>query len=323
MSVLVLGGYGAVGGRVVRLLRAQGWDIVVAGRDGTLADRVVDLADANSYRSALSGVRVVVNCSGREDPRLAEMAAARGIPFVDISASTAYVRALESIHGPVLMGVGIAPGLTGMLAREAFAGTPGPVDILIGLGAGEKHGVAATDWTYGLLGKSFVDPDGTKVRNFTRRTAFELPDRVGYRPASAVRADFADQHRLTATLGSDVRTYIRMDTGSATLGLRALTWMPALARLVPSRMPGGQRWVTMARATDGTRVWATGSEQSDATAVVAAWSVSGLLGERFDLAEPTWLHDITSIDEIAPALAEAGISVESDLADRFGPRPFA
>ena len=57
-----------------------------------------------------------------------------GPAFVDITATSSYCEELEAVDGPVLMGVGLAPGLTSVLATEAHRLGDGPVDILIGLG---------------------------------------------------------------------------------------------------------------------------------------------------------------------------------------------
>lgn len=290
MSVLVLGGYGAVGGHLVRLLRATGVTASAAGRDAARADRVVDLGMPGSFEAALAGVTVVVNCAGAEDIRLAEICARRAIVYVDISATSDHVRALERIPGPVLLGVGLAPGLSTLLAADALSSCPGPVDVMIGLGAGEQHGAAATEWTYGLLGRSFLDPDGTRIRNFTRPARFPIPGAAGYAPFPALRADFADQHRLTREFATPVRTYVRLDSRFATAGLAGLTRAPGLRALVPARMFGGDTWVVIARAADGTHRWATGRGQSLATAAVAAVLVRE--SSRRRITRATWIHEI-------------------------------
>ncbi|WP_410873312.1 saccharopine dehydrogenase NADP-binding domain-containing protein [Nocardia sp. A7] len=297
MAVLVLGGYGTVGTHLVRLLRAEGIPVQVAGRDPARAERVVDIGDSASVDAALTGITLVVNCVGAEDIRLARSCAERGITFVDISATSDYVRSLEDIDGPAVLGVGLAPGLTTLLAVDAFEHHRGPVDIMIGLGSGEAHGPAATAWTYRLLGQRFPDADGTRIRNFTGRQRFPLPEDAGYRPFPAVRADFADQHRLTRELGVPVRTYLRLDSRLATLGLAALTWAPALQSLAPAHMPGSSdRWVAVARSADGYTTSAIGRGQSSATAVVAAITVRTLL--RTPITAPTWIHQLLALDSI-------------------------
>ena len=309
MTVLVLGGYGAVGTHLVRLLRARGVTALAAGRDPARADRVVDLTSAKGIDTALSDVSVVVNCAGIEEIGIARECAARGTTFVDISATSDYVHDLESIDGPVALGIGLAPGLTTLLAADLLSSTRAPVDILITLGAGERHGHAATSWTYQLLGRHFPDPDGGSIRNFTRPTRFDLPAAAGFPQFPAVRADFADQHRLTEQFAVPVRSHLRMDTRLATTGLAALTWVPALRALAPSRMPGGDRWLVLARSADGPTRWASGSGQSAATAAVAAACLR-VLPHR-PITAPTWIHEFTELNALRQDLTDAGITLST------------
>lgn len=305
MSVLVLGGYGAVGGHLVRLLRARGVPVLAAGRDAARADRVLDVALVDSVVSALDGVSIVVNCAGVEDVGLAEACACRGIAFLEISATSGYVQALERVEGPVVLGVGLAPGLTTLLAVDVLSRDPGPVDIMVGLGSGEHHGAAATAWTYRLMGQHFLDPDGTSVRNFTEPAQFTIPEYAGYRPFPALRADFVDQHRLTREFAVPVRSYLRLDSRLATAGLAALTWAPALRAVVPHRMPGGDRWVVLVRAFDGSSRWASGRGQSLATAVVAATTVREMAHHR--ITAPTWIHELLEIEMLRHDLSAIGV----------------
>ncbi|MQY09692.1 NAD-dependent epimerase/dehydratase family protein [Actinomadura macrotermitis] len=273
-TVLVLGGYGAVGRHLVTRLRQDGHTALAAGRDAVRADRTVDLArpGLRSYRSALSGVDVVVNASGVEEPRLAEQATARGAAFVDITATASYIAALERLDPPrpVLLSVGLAPGLTNLLAAAVHRAAPGPVDVAVLLGAGERHGPAAGEWTYRLLGRRFHH-HGDTIRNFTRPRRFDLP-RLGRR--RLYRLDFSDQHTLSRDLGVPVRTYFGLDSRAATTALAALTWLPGGSR--PPRglhVPGGDGWLVLARGHDGTTRWARGRGQSHGTAVIAAAAV--------------------------------------------------
>jgi saccharopine dehydrogenase-like NADP-dependent oxidoreductase len=179
VRALVLGGYGAVGAEVASQLRTGGDDgLVAAGRDPARADQLVDLheAGAASYRAALASVDVVVNAAGVEDPALAATAAERGAAFVDTTATCAYVAGLERLGPPRPVGrCRFAPVLTNLLAAAVHDAEPGPIGIALLVGAGERHGAAATAWSYALLGKHFRDPDGRLVRNYTRPRRFALP----------------------------------------------------------------------------------------------------------------------------------------------------
>jgi saccharopine dehydrogenase-like NADP-dependent oxidoreductase len=137
--------------------------------------------------------------------------------------------------------VGLAPGLTNLLAAEVYATSPGPVDIAVLLGAGEKHGAAAIDWTYRLLGRHFPDTQqtGRMVRNYTQPRRFPLP---GYGRRSLFLTDFSDQHALTRDLGVPVRTYLGVDSRLVTASLAALTWVPGGSRMPCGlQLPGSAR----------------------------------------------------------------------------------
>lgn len=161
MHALILGGYGASGAGVARLLAAAGHRVTTAGRDRARADRVVDLRDGpHALAGVLGCVDVVVNAAGIEDPRLAEAATDAGVAFVDITASAGCVEALERLDppAPVLLSVGLAPGLTNLLAHAAHGAGAGRIDLALVVGAGERHGRAGVAWAFGLLGRSFADP---------------------------------------------------------------------------------------------------------------------------------------------------------------------
>jgi len=305
VKALVLGGYGAVGAEIVSELGAGGDHCLVAGRDPARADRVVDLREPGltSYRAALASVDVVVNAAGVENPALAAIATERGAAFVDITATTAYVAALERLRPPrpVLVSVGLAPGLTNLLAAAVHETEPGPIDIALLLGAGERHGAAATAWSYGLLGKRFCDPDRRLVRNYTRPSRFDLP---GHGRRRLYRADFADQHALSRDLAVPVRTYFGVDSRLATTLLTGLTWIPGASRAPQGlHLPGTDQWVALAQAVGATMRWAAGRGQSHATAVMTA------VAARAAVRLPAAVHHLHSVLTLADVPAGRGIEL--------------
>lgn len=279
MKVLVLGGYGAVGRHVVIALRRSGVAAVAAGRDAARADTTVDLGDPmlTDYRAALTGVDVVVNASGAENPELAAVACAQGCAFVDITATASYIDALRGLTAPapILVDVGLAPGLTNLLAHAVYAEAPGPIDLAVLLGAGEHHGAAATDWSYRLLGGHFHE-DGARIRNYSRPEKFLLPGHR--RPRRLFRLDFSDQHTLRRELRVPVRTFFGLDSRPATAALAVLTWLPGASKAPRGlHLPGTDHWIVLARGHDGATRWARGRNQSRATALITAAATERVL----------------------------------------------
>lgn len=300
LRVLVLGGYGAVGRHAVTTLRELGHQPLAAGRDATRADIRLDLTDHGAVGRAAREADVVVNTAGTEDPALAGTVTAAGAALVDISASWEYLSRVELIEAmaPVVLSVGIAPGLTNLLAhavtqrdRAAGATATAPLDIAVVLGSGEAHGAAGTAWALGLLGRRYPDTTapGRTVRNYTRSAAFALP--TGRRRLR--RADLSDQHTLTRELGRPVRTYFGLDSRAGTAALAALTWTPALARIAGRvDVPGGEDWVLHLRDESGPRVTVTGVGQSRATGVLAARAAV------LAAAAPAGVHHLSALTDL-------------------------
>jgi hypothetical protein len=232
--------------------------------------------------------------------------AEHGVGVVDITATTDYVAALEPLDlpQPVLLSVGLAPGLTNLLAAAVHADAPGPLDLAVFLGAGERHGDAAVAWSYGLLGRHFRDPaSGGQVRNYTRPRSFDLP---GHGRRRLYRADFSDQHVLSRDLDVPVRTYFGLDSRLATAALATLTRIPGAPRAPRGlHLPGSDRWIALARGQDGNSRWASGRVQSHATAVVAATAA------RVVMRIPPGVHHLHRELSLADIPPDRGIHLET------------
>jgi hypothetical protein len=224
------------------------------------------------------------------------------VGFVDITATTGYVAGLERLRprAPLVLSVGLAPGLTNLLAAAVHRDVPGPVDVALVLGTGEEYGPASVGWSAGLLGTRFTDPaTATAILNYTRPQRFRLP---GLGNRQLLRVNFSDQHTLTRDLAVPVRTYFGLTSRTATAALGVMTRIPGSATLARHlHLPGNDRWLALARGADGTARWATGHPQAHATAAVAAFAAR--ITPRL---EPGihHLHQIATLDDIPtdPAL---------------------
>ena len=298
--VILLGGTGAVGGLLFRLLTEYGLEVMTLSRRGTPA---VDLTrDPQSLSHLSDGAALVINATGIELP---EVAAHSRAPFLDISATPRYLLDLAQAPPPagVILGVGLAPGLTTLLAREVSTGPDDEVDVALILGVGEHHGPAAREWTGRLLGASFASPgDAGPVRNFTRARTLPIPGRGRRR---VLRADFPDG-AFAQIARAQVRSYLGLTSRAATLALNVATYAPRLlGPMLAAPLPGSADWsITATSRTSGRSLGARGTGQSMATAQLTALTAVKAIGvakaiDRESTGETQFMANLVNLQEAA------------------------
>jgi hypothetical protein len=314
-KILILGGYGAVGrGAATALVRQDPQPVVVvAGRNpptaqpvpGTTAMRV-DASSASDVAGVLNGVDAVLMCAERHNARVARACLERGIHYLDVSACHEVHAEIEELDdlamrhdATAVLSVGLAPGITNLLARHCVERSPTrEVRIGVLLGSGERHGWAALAWTLDGLGRL----DGS--------WAMDFPAPYGTRTVH--RFPFSDQYTLPDTLGiSAASTGLCLDS-RLTTALLAAAGRPAVARLL--RHPkvrdilltalarihlGGDGFAVTVRSGTAQAAF-SGRGQSRATGLTAATLVRRLP------ALPAGVRHIEQLVEPAAFLTEIG-----------------
>lgn len=343
-TIVVLGGYGAVGGGVARTLAT--WfpgEVVVAGRDGdraaafaaasggTIAARKADVTRRADVDRVLDGARVVVMCVERANAAVARACLRRGIHYVDISATDAVLSAVASLDGiarahaaTAVLSVGLAPGLTNLLARACHERLPAAthIDITLIAGVDNDHGPDAVRWIV----------DGLVAREATVGRGPLRVDLPGFGVRSAHPFPFSDQHTVTRSLGVPATTRLAFEPAALTraifalraAGVAALLRGPRGRRLLTALLSrvrfGTDRFVVHVAATDaaGRRVSlaASGRGESAATAVIAA-HVARLVGAGDAPAGVIHIDDLPGARGLLPSLPRHGIV----LHERMDPAP--
>lgn len=298
MKVLLLGANGAVGGHIQTALLGAGHQVTGAGRRAPQNGLSIDVSgrDLGELAAAAREHDVTINASGVENPNLGQ--AVGDCTLVDISASSKYLKQLRAMApgASMILGVGLAPGLSTMLAASLDHVPGDDVDVALMLGAGEKHGPAAVEWTQRLIGAPIEDPpEGHRVMNFREVSSF----RDAGRTRRYLRADFPDHHLLGKDHGIKVRNYFALGSPAATRALALVARIPMTRRLVSAVPPfGSERWsiVVKNRRTGQTRE-ASGNNQSRATGVLTARAVQEMVSRGVtgavsmnDLLEPKDLN---------------------------------
>ncbi|WP_337100638.1 saccharopine dehydrogenase family protein [Paenibacillus sp. YIM B09110] len=237
--ILVIGGYGHVGQTICKRLGEQyPGKVYAAGRSWERAEafsrttdqKVLPLAFDIAQGldpSLVNQVKLVVMCLDQTDTAFLRFCLEHSIHYVDVSASFSYLEQAERLHGEAsanrataVLSVGLAPGMSNLLARHAKQqlDVADEIDISILLGMGDRHGKAAIEWTVDNLGTRFhVVRKGrtTEVSSFTDGKKTNMGASLGER--AAYRFNFSDQHTLPHTLGvPSVSTRLCFDSRSST-----------------------------------------------------------------------------------------------------------
>lgn len=205
-NIVVVGGYGKVGRMICgHLAKKYPGKVYAAGRNQHKAEefskamhsKVLPLAfdvSTDEEPAWLSHTRIVVVCLDLADDRFASMCLEKGIQYVDITANEHYIHKMKALNkhsnlGTGVVSVGLAPGLTNLLAQQAvnMDQTISKIDISIMLGSGEKHGPAAVDWTLENM-----------VHAFTHSKMVHFNPSIGTR--ATYQFPFSDQYTLPTTL---------------------------------------------------------------------------------------------------------------------------
>lgn len=162
-SILIVGGYGEVGKVAARrLARLFPGSVIVAGRrietarafarstDGAVRALQLDINNLPAPEAYLEGVGTVVSSVKRSDDRIVRHCLERGINYTEVAASfetlseiTRLSETYPSTRSSVITGVGLIPGLSGVLAGHLarFVDRIEEVGIHVMLGAGDEHGI--------------------------------------------------------------------------------------------------------------------------------------------------------------------------------------
>jgi hypothetical protein len=325
--VVVIGGSGAVGRSVARSLASmEGCELVVTARDASRARTVarglgptvtgiaVDTDDRAGVQRAVDGARVVVMCVERANARIAGTCLAQGIDYVDVSATDAVLDAIRRHHdgavgsgATALLSVGVAPGLTNLLARllRRELPTSSSIDLTLCFGLRGDAGPDSRRWVV----------DGLTARPAARAATVDLP---GFGRRRAHWFPFSDQATIAAALDLAVTTRLCFESRAVTsaafaarsAGLVALAGRLGgrglLDRALGTVRFGTDRFLVHAQASDraGTSMVASisGTGECRTTGRVTAAAVRHLLAGSV----PTGVHDLDAVVDAESFMAELG-----------------
>lgn len=206
-KILILGGYGTFGRRIVaRLAADDALSCIIGGRSAQRAQalaaslktewRQVDIGDSASLRAALTDMFAVVNTCGpfcAKNYDVPQACARQGVHYVDLADSRAYVKGFSKLNAAaqrsnsmLVCGASAVPALSSLLA-DAIADDFSSIDAVDGflsLGGRHPRGLAAMRSLLGSVGAPFKMKDGGRWRNacgWTEKEKIAFPAPVGVR----------------------------------------------------------------------------------------------------------------------------------------------
>lgn len=136
-SILIVGGYGAVGNIISKeLSKHYPGKVIVAGRNLSKAEDLarkipvipmqLDLTSI-STTDFLDTVKLVIMCLDQTNTSFVELCIENGIDYIDISANQEVIEKIELLsekakkyQSSIVLSVGIAPGITNLLAKHVL-----------------------------------------------------------------------------------------------------------------------------------------------------------------------------------------------------------
>ncbi|WP_036695951.1 saccharopine dehydrogenase family protein [Paenibacillus taiwanensis] len=311
--IVVVGGYGHVGRTICRQLGAlYPGKVYAAGRNfkqaeqlstalnGQVKPLLLDIS-APIDPTLLTRVKLVVMCLDQADSSFVRACFQSGTHYIDVSANGSFLVEVEQMRGvaekygaTAVLSVGLAPGLTNLLALQASKQLEqtDSIDLAIMLGLGDRHGTAAIEWTVDQLSASFEVIENNKkvvVNSFTDSQTTDFGYKRGHK--RAYRFPFSDQQTLPHTLGvPSVATRLCFDSSVVTTlvaGLRKsglsrllrIPWVRHATVKCFSHLHFGKDHFAVTAKAKGQRAGIEstvacmlhGKDQSDMTARVAAY----------------------------------------------------
>ena len=273
--VVIVGGYGHVGRRLAAVLQSSR-TVVIAGRRTEAAERAatelrvlaapaaVDAVTGDGLAAVARPGDVVLNSAGdHRDAHLFRRSIELGCHYADLTADPLAIAAMLDLDAEAtaagtsaLVGIGLAPGATNVLARAALDLLPEAdhIDVGLLLSLADGFGPQAVEWTLGAV----ATPLAMEFRGHpTDVVAFRSRRRLGFGPLGTYPVyefGFPEQVFLPTSLAvPSVRGWFTLKPTLATRALaltartralRSLLSRPRLRRALvrlSSRLPASRR----------------------------------------------------------------------------------
>jgi saccharopine dehydrogenase-like NADP-dependent oxidoreductase len=199
--VLILGGRGRIGRSVAEdLLKYTQAQITITGRfpqieNFDLRERehilILDLADVDNLRKAISQSDLVIHCAGPfhyRDTQVLEICIHEGVNYIDVSDHRSYTKKAINLHTQAvnagvtaIINAGIFPGISNSLVRQGIEQFDVPEKIHLSYLVSGSGGAGITVMKTTFLGlqnpfEAWIDGKWQTIEPYTERENIDFPD---------------------------------------------------------------------------------------------------------------------------------------------------
>jgi NAD(P)-dependent dehydrogenase (short-subunit alcohol dehydrogenase family) len=334
--VLIVGSQGVLGSLLADVFSAAGWDVVRGGRrpDERPDFRHVDLDAPATVAAAIADTEIVINAVPDHNLTAERMVLDHGGILINVSAMSVEPgrrlrRETSKAHGTVVMGAGIAPGLTNLIAADLLSAHPEADEV-------ELAFTVSTKSTSGPAGGDFAHRNLCTVGRH-RTAVIPLPEPFGVRRCIGFAESDAGWLGTVAA-AREVSPYVCLAERSTHRLMLAMNKAGLLSRLP--------------RAAFGSRVTSSNRREPASQETVVHWIAVHKVGERIAartlecrgdyrsaarctavfahalLDDTGAVHpgvfdpeDVLCLEHIAPALRDRGITVVDHSLTASAARP--
>lgn len=226
-KIMIIGGHGKVGQYITRELK--NYNLILVGRNAKkirgfldkeeIQAEICEMDIQNLDFTKLQNVGWVIVCVDQDNTMLVEYCDKHGIDYMDVTANSEYIEKIQQLKlqgtSKIMLGVGLAPGLTNLLAEKFVYMYPlaETIDIQLILGLGEKHGDAAIKWTLDNFLKNYSHKTLGHIRPFIRKSKVKS----SRKKLVTYNFNFVDQHMLNRKYEDKIfTTYLGFDQSIVT-----------------------------------------------------------------------------------------------------------
>ncbi len=200
--VLILGGRGRIGSSVAQdIAKHTQAEITVTGRrdlerqhENSFKYLVLDLADTEKLREAISNADIVVHCAGPfhyRDTTVLQICIEKGVNYLDVSDHRSYTTKVLTLHEQAVekgvtavINTGIFPGISNSMVRQCVEQFDEPLHIHLSYVVAGSGGAGVTVMRTTFLGlqnpfEAWIDAKWEMVKPYTDRETVGFPQPYG------------------------------------------------------------------------------------------------------------------------------------------------